>query len=378
MSKKNIAFVISSPSTAKAFLLNHFELLSKSYNITLIANFFDVKDDLRPDLFNVQLLVDIPIERKISPINDLKSIFKLWRFFATNDYYAVHSITPKAGLVAMVASCFARIKHRTHTFTGQVWVTKKGLSRFILKTLDKLTYKLSTYCLVDSFSQQKFLIENNIISLRRSSVLGNGSISGVNYKRFEFNQAAYSSLREKFNISDKTFVFLYLGRLYAEKGVNELLSAFSKLTNTGADVHLLIVGPNEENFNNDFFDNLNFKNLSREGLTNSPESYFSASDVFVLPSYREGFGTVILEAAAAGIPSIGSDIYGLSDAIENGVTGLLHDAKDEEDLYQKMLYLYENKKRASEMGVAALNRVKKDFSSELISEKLVAYYDLKN
>lgn len=370
--KKKIAFVVSSPMTASSFLLTHFKMLSKSYDVTLIVNLGDNLGNKRACHFFVKHIVNIPIERKILLINDVKTLYKLWRHFANNHYHAVHSVTPKAGLIAMLASKLARVKHRTHTFTGQVWVTKKGISRLILKLIDKLIFFSATFVLVDSISQRSFLIDNRIITNNRSTVLGKGSISGVDIEHFKFNQKTCASLRNELGIPKDAFVFLYLGRLYAEKGIDELLTAFTKFVNS--DAYLLIVGPNEENFDHQYFQQFDQSRIRVKGGTNTPELFFSVADVFVLPSHREGFGTVVLEAAAAGVPSIGSNIYGLSDAIENGVTGLLHNVRDTDDLFEKMYYLCSNKAITKKMGSEALQRARNDFSSVGMAKEIVLFY----
>ena len=377
MNKKKIAFVISSPITAKAFLLNHFKALSVFYDITLIANFNSRICLLKISDYNVSNIIDMPIERKISVIHDISTLFKLWRHFSKVSYAAVHSVTPKAGLMAMLASKLAGIECRIHIFTGQVWATKTGIGRMLLKALDTLTSKSASFVLVDSISQRDFLIENEVISKKMSTVLGKGSISGVDVERFKFNPVARLAIREEIKLSADTFVFLYLGRLYAEKGIDELLVAFLKLVNSNENVHLLIVGPNEEKYDSKYFEQFDCEKITVKGSTNTPELFFSVADVLILPSHREGFGTVVLEAAAAGIPTIGSDIYGLSDAIEDGKTGLIHKVLDANDLQKKMLFLNLNRNESKKMGKAALKRVIEEFSSQVSSENMVAFYNKK-
>ena len=373
MKKPKIAFVVAVPMTAKSFLLGHFQELSKFFDITLVSN-FDLHASMVPSDYHVKSVVHVPISRKINVVNDISSLLTLYNFFRKNDFLVVHSVTPKAGLLTMLASKAACVQYRVHTFTGQVWATKSGLARKFLGLLDKLVFLCSSEVTVDSPSQRIFLLQEKIVSKHKSHVLGEGSISGVNISRFKRNSADRDTIRNKFKISDNSMVFLFLGRLCKEKGLDELLAAYSLIKKTHSNIFLMIVGPNEEKYDDDFFSDYSDINVIVVGGTNTPEKYFSAADIFVLPSHREGFGTVIIEAAASGLPSIGSNIYGLSDAIIDGKTGLLHKVNNIQDLTLKLEYALDNPVRIKEMGLASEERAVKHFSSQKSSELLYEFY----
>ena len=199
------------------------------------------------------------------------------------------------------------------------------MSRLFLKLLDKIIVTLNTNILVDSFSQQDFLIKENVLSKDLSIVLGSGSISGVDVNRFHPSKIHRNLIRKQLNIKDDCVIFLFVGRLKKEKGIFELIEAFKNVSEQHNDVVLLIVGPDEEGLEQELISRLETcKEFVRFiDFTKEPEQYMAASDVFVLPSYREGFGSVIIEAASCGLPSIGSNIYGLSDAIKDEETGFL-------------------------------------------------------
>jgi UDP-N-acetylglucosamine:LPS N-acetylglucosamine transferase len=178
---KKICFVVSAPITAQAFLLKHFEYLSKEFDITLVANFETQADFEIPFVKNTK---HIAIQRSIHPIKDLLALIQLFFFFRKELFHVVHSVTPKAGLLAMTAAWLSRIPIRIHIFTGQVWHTQVGFKKQFLKFLDRLLVFFTTHVLVDGQSQRQFLIANKIITDKNSKVLGKGSISGVAIQKF--------------------------------------------------------------------------------------------------------------------------------------------------------------------------------------------------
>ena len=351
-------------------MIGHIKALSKIYKVTVIANQeLGSLDTSIPVDF-----IHLPIRRDISLIHDVMCVFKLCVILNRGKFDAVHSITPKAGLLGMLSSFFCGIKNRFHTFTGQVWVTRVGLPRAILKCLDKITASLTSFSLVDSPSQREFLISEKVVGSSYSKVLGCGSISGVDLSRFKYTDDERSTIRNSYDIPSDAFVFIFLGRLCVDKGINELIESFCRC-NESFDCYLMLVGPNESNYNKDYFDRINNNNIVVCGLTNKPESYFSASDVFVLPSYREGFGTTVIEAAACGIPTLASNIYGLSDAVENHSTGLLHEVKNVEELTEHMNKLVSNRNLSNVLGRNANLRANEYFSADFLSNELVKFYE---
>lgn len=369
---KKIAFVTSNSLSAKVFLAPHLKHLSSKYEITLISNFDGVDMSDFKDI-GIAHFKHVPISRNISLLRDPVALTILWWHFLTHRYHSVHSITPKAGLLGMLAAKLSFIPRRFHTFTGQVWVTKTGTFRTLLKQLDRLIAASTTVTLADSPSQAEFLF-NEGVTRSTPEVLAQGSISGVDTKRFIFNPVSRLEIRQQLGIKETDILFLFLGRLCKDKGIDELISAFGELSTQHKSAHLLLVGPNEEQYDELFFSHLNNTNVHRVGFTNSPEDYYSVGDIFVLPSYREGFGTSVLEAAAAGLPAIASSIYGLSDAIEDQKTGILVPAKDELGLYNVMREMVANEQLRHNMGLAAYKRSCTDFSQQRIVEAMFDFY----
>ena len=367
--RKSICFVATVEFAVSAFLLSHLKELSKHYDLTVIVNLknpnflIDKKLDIK--------LVNINFSRKINIISDLLSLVQLAYLFLIKKYDAVHSITPKAGLLAMIASFLTFTPVRVHCFTGQVWSTKSGLSRLFLKLIDKIIGNLSTQNIVDSKSQYDFLVKENVLNKDKALVFGSGSVSGVDLLKFKPNTKVKSSLRKKLKISPSSFVFVFLGRLNSDKGIHDLINAFI-LTDLKS-AYLLLVGPDEENISSKFKGNQS--NIIFSGLISSPQDFLAVSDVLCLPSYREGFGNVVIEAAATGVPSIVSNIYGLSDAIVLNKTGLAHEPHDVQEITKLMKSLFNNRKLVMDLGKAAKKRAISEFDSKILVKHWKIFYN---
>ena len=367
--RKSICFVATVEFAVSAFLLSHLKELSKHYDLTVIVNLknpnflIDKKLDIK--------LVNINFSREINIISDLLSLIQLAYLFLIKKYDAVHSITPKAGLLAMIASFLTFTPVRVHCFTGQVWSTKSGLSRLFLKLIDKIIGNLSTQNIVDSKSQYDFLVKENVLNKDKALVFGSGSVSGVDLLKFKPNTKVKSSLRKKLKISPSSFVFVFLGRLNSDKGIHDLINAF--ISTDLKSAYLLLVGPDEENISSKFKGNQS--NIIFSGLISSPQDFLAVSDVLCLPSYREGFGNVVIEAAATGVPSIVSNIYGLSDAIVLNKTGLAHEPHDVQEITKLMKSLFNNRKLVMDLGKAAKKRAISEFDSKILVKHWKIFYN---
>lgn len=375
--RKKICFVVSSPLTVNSFLLEYVRALKRCHDVFVVANFPSQEKTamLPPDIKSVH----VPIERRISILADLKALFALYSYFRNERFDVIHSVTPKAGLLSMISAWWVKAPLRFHTFTGQVWATRSGWIRWLLKSMDRVIFHCATDVLVDSPSQRDFLLKEGIVDDRRSFVLADGSISGVDIQRFQPDPEARIYIRNELGVPHKAFVFLYLGRLNREKGIVELAEAFSRLSSEHEDAYLIIVGPDEESMMDRIRNVGNFSHdhVIYRGFTNTPEKYMAAADVFCLPSHREGFGSVIIEAAAAGIPSIGSNIYGISDAIVQGETGLLHESQNSAELYNCMKELISDKSKTLSLGRVALKRARARYSKAHLVDAFLAFYEEK-
>lgn len=373
--KKKICFVVSAFVTAQSFLKDHIIELSKEFDVFLVANFED-QDMERLKLLELAGFKRIGINRKVNISEDLKALYELTSYLKSQDFFAVHSVTPKAGLLTAIAAKRAGIKNRIHIFTGQVWVTKTGLFKKVLMGLDKFIANRSTKVLVDGQSQKEFLIANGIID-DSAMVLGKGSISGVDTEKFTSKPEIRQKIREEIGVADDHTVFIFLGRINVDKGINELLSAFEKLNSENPKTFLLMVGFDEENFKSKIHQNPMFvdrKNYFFYGSTLQPANLLNAADVFCLPSYREGFGSSVIEASSVGLPVIASDAYGLRDAYVENVTGLKCKVGDVETLYAAMKKLSDNSELRTELGENGKKRAKEFFDKKYVCGEWLKFY----
>jgi len=371
---KRIGIIVSSPWTVKWFLMDQIEALSRSYEVCVILNLG--KGDALPELNAKVEVIAAPIVRNISVLRDLQAVLLLVALFFRKRFDAVHSVTPKAGLIAAMSGAIAGVPVRVHTFTGQVWVTRTGIARRVLKAVDKALARMTTHVLVDSPSQRDFLLREGVVSEKKSRVLANGSISGVDTIRFRPDAELRKKIRQLEGIPEDGVVFLYVGRLKVDKGVLDLAQAFSRVGEFCGKAWLLIVGPDEEGLRPriESLCSAVGQRLRFVGYTDAPEEYMTASDVLCLPSYREGFGSVIIEAASVGIPAVASKIYGITDAIEPTATGLLYTAGDVADLQSKMKQMMDDPESRAKMGANARLRARHSFSKELVTSALLDFY----
>lgn len=370
----HVCFVLTSPFALNAFVAPAIRALLASGTIVTVvlnASAGPIAADIRPEIE----VLDIEIARDISPLQDIQSLWSLVRLFRARHFDIVHSITPKAGLLAMVAARIAGIAVRVHTFTGQVWATKQGVWRWSLRLMDKLLAWCSTGLLADSASQRDFLLEEGISSPERLQVLGQGSIAGVDTQRFAAQPVWRARVRQELAIPSDAVVVVYVGRMHPEKGLVELCSAFAVVAAKLPQVHLLLVGPDEGGLAGGLATAAGFcDRIHTVGLTASPENYMAAADIFCLASYREGFGLSLIEAAAAGLPSVASRICGVTDAVVSGVTGLLVPPRDVDALAIALCTLAEQPSLRSQLGANARHRAEQDFSQAELVDAWLDFY----
>ncbi len=372
-----LAIVATVPFALRVFMRPHLEAVASCYSVTAFCagDAGQIMDGLPPAVG----FCSIPIRRKISLFSDAHALWRLVALFFRGNYDLVHSITPKAGLLAMCAAYLCRVSFRVHVFTGQVWVTKVGLSRCLLKTIDRLIAAMATHVLADSHSQRQFLVDEGVVPAEKIRVLADGSICGVDQQRFRPNERVRFALRRELGLPQDSVVALFLGRLTRDKGVLDLAKAFVNIADDHQDLYLIIVGPDEEGLRPVLQEimSLLLERVRFVDMTSSPEDYMAGSDIFCLPSYREGFGSVIIEAAASGVPAVASNIYGLSDAVENGQTGILHRPGDIAEIGNAISLLSTNVQMRVEMGARARKRAVEKFSSErLVSAQMDFYGEL--
>ena len=374
--RKRVCILATVPFALKWFMTPHIIFLGEKCDLTLVAN--GSSKDLAGLLGKYVSFVPMRIERKISIKDDVFALIKLWLFFRKEKFDCVYSIMPKAGLLSMLASFFAAIPTRLCVFNGEVWANKTGFMRSFLKLVDKVTARCATIVLAVGPSQRKILIDNNIVQEDKVGVIAEGSIAGVNIDRFKLNDSVRHQLRLQNGIKNDAVVFLFVGRLSRDKGLLDLFQAFSEAAEQNSSIHLLVVGPDEDGLDMGISSALAKRfvgRVHRVGFTDHPENYMSAADVLCLPSYREGFSTVIIEAASVGLPAIASRIYGIADTVVEGVTGILHQPAADHEIAEAMLLTASNENLRRQMGAAARMRAIDMFSEERVLKAFAEFYD---
>jgi glycosyltransferase involved in cell wall biosynthesis len=364
--KKRILILAASPLTIEFFFRPHLMLLAKEYDVYLAFNENNDGYVLPLNLPVTQIQLDIA--RKVSIVDDIKCFFQLIQLYKKYRYHIVLTLVPKAGFLGIVSAWLMKVPIRIHIFQGEVWANAHGLVRQIYKFADTLTARCSTHILAVSRSERSFLESSGVVKPGQITVLGAGSIGGVDLKKFNSRNYSTKKIREELKIAIEDIVIIFIGRVVRDKGIFELVEAFGLLSKEYTNIHLLIVGPDEEGISSTLLDSsyLNTNKITIVGYVRNPEKYLSAANLLCLPSHREGFGMVVLEAAAMGIPAIGSNIYGISDAILDKETGLLFHKGSVQSLAESIKNIIDDDELRLNLGHAAHVNVQKNFDADKV------------
>ena len=323
--------------------------------------------------------IAVPMERHISLTKDLKSLLKMIRVFRKEKPYAVHSMTPKAGLLCMIAGWLTRVPVRIHTFTGLVWPTSKGVRRKVLMLTDKITCACATHIIPEGEGVKNDLIAGKITN-KPLRVLGYGNVMGVDMERFSRRPEVIelaNQLRD-----DNKFTFVFVGRLVKDKGINELCKAYERIHNQYPNTRCWLVGPYEDNLDPISAESRRLIDESDNGLEavgrksgDELLSYYAAADCFVMPSYREGFPNTVMEAGALGLPSIVTDINGSREIIKDSINGMIVPPQNEDRLYQAMLIMFTSNIDRKNMAGNARKMISDRFEQSYVRKCLYDFYD---
>ena len=370
-------------ATVPFFLFNHLrlqitDLARAGHEIVLISSGGPEVDSLK-EIDGVRF-VQIEIQRQISLFKDLVSLWQMYCLFRKERFDIVHTTTPKAGMLGAIAAFLTRVPIRLHTFTGQAWAEMQGPKRQLAKLGDKLTVALNTRCYADSQSQRDFMVQEGIARRDKVHVLGAGSLAGVDLRRFcgkdpNTEKEKRQQIHE-FKVPDGHRIITFIGRITADKGIRELIESFRALQTQGLPCSLLLIGPEEPDASI-LYQATNLADLAHVyllGYQPAPERWLAVTDILCLPSYREGFGNVVVEAAAMGVPTVGTDIPGLRDAVVNNETGILVPAKNVPELTLALTKLLVDGDLRSAMGVCSYRRVREQFDASKLSTLLIEEY----
>lgn len=316
--------------------------------------------------------------RRMSPGKDIKSLYHLVKVFRREKPYMVHSMTPKAGLLCMLAAWWTKVPVRVHTFTGLVWPTEKGFTRKLLMFTDRVTCACATHVIPEG-EGVKSDMQNHHITGKPMRVLGYGNVRGVDMVRFDRRNEVLEKAKAIRDVNRFTFVFV--GRIVREKGINELCEAFVRLHSRHPNVRLILVGTFEEQLDP-------VSEAARHTIKHHPDimsagwvygddvlAYYAVADCFVFPSYREGFPNTVLEAGAMGLPSIVTDINGSREIIVEGENGTIIPPRDADALYDAMERMMTDREWRGKMAGNARQMIMDRFEQGYVQHCLLEYYE---
>lgn len=371
---KKICFITTIPLTLQSFVLKtaHYIHENSDYEITFICNRDDEFSNSLPDYIRY---IPIKMERGIK-LSSIMSIITLYKIFKKEKFDMIQYSTPNASLYSSVAGFLAGIKTRLYCQWGIRYVGMNGYLKCIFKGIEKLTCQLSTWIEPDSYGNLKFSHSQNLYDSNKSSVVWNGSASGIDLTKFNINNKVQwkKEIMSLYEIQDNDIVLGFVGRLCRDKGVNELLQSYKNISLGYDNVKLLIIGSKDDisTIDKELYEwSMNNNNIIYVGRTNEVEKYLSVMDIFILPSYREGFGSVILEAETMGIPVIVTDVPGPTDAMINNKTGLVVRKGDAIELSNAIKHLIENENIRYSMGKEGVSFAKENFECEKFYEHVL-------
>lgn len=318
----------------------------------------------------------VDMQRHISPLKDLRSLWRMYRLLRREKPCIVHSMTPKAGLICMMAAWMARVPRRVHTFTGLVFPTATGLTKQVLMATDWLTCACATHIIPEGEGVKADLL-NNGITRKDIRVLGHGNCRGIDLDLFNPSlpevQTAAAALRKP-----GVFTFIFIGRIVRDKGINELAEAFSRLRGERNNLRLILVGPYEDELDpvSDITRQIikECPGIETVGMQQDVRPWLAASDALVFPSYREGFPNVVIEAGAMGLPSIVTDINGSREIIINGRNGVIIPPRDSEALYAAMRRMVDDRVVTEAMAAEARPLIASRYEQGYVRRCLLDFY----
>ena len=381
MKKNKLIRITTIPSSLNVLLENQLNFMNDYYEVEAISSYEEGLKKVS-DLQGVKVHC-IEMTRSITPLLDIIALWKLYIYIKKEKPFIVHTHTPKAGTLGMIAAKLAGVPHRLHTVAGLPLMEAKGIKRLVLNFVEKITYYCATFIYPNSNGLKNTIIQEHFCQTEKLKVIGNGSSNGINTSYFNpelISDKQKQILRLNLGITKEDFVFIFVGRLVGDKGINELAHAFDKLggISFGGHAKLLLVGAFETNLDrlkpNTFklFDSN--ENIITVGYQNDVRSYFAISDCLVFPSYREGFPNVVLQAGAMGLPCIVTNINGCNEIITNGDNGIIIPVKDEKSLCLAMQKIITDDSFRTHLRQNARKRIVGRFEQSAIWEAILAEY----
>ncbi len=378
---RKIIRVTTIPKSLGGLLKGQLKFMSQHYHIIGISGEGEGRLDRVSKEEEVEVIA-VEMTRKITPFQDLKAVYKLYKIFRKQKPDIVHSHTPKAGTLSMFAAKLAGVPNRLHTIAGLPLLEVTGAKRKLLDVVEKITYRCATMIYPNSFGLKDIIIDNKYTSPKKLKVIAKGSSNGIDTDHFDpalYSDQDNESLRKELNINETDKVLIYLGRLVKDKGINELVLAFKKLCKESTDVKLLLVGI----FENDLDPllpetekeiNTN-PNIIFAGWQTDVRPYFAISDILAFPSYREGFPNVVMQAGAMGVASVVTDINGCNEIVSDGVNGLIIPVKDTQKLHESLKKLIDDDVLRNDIASRSRDSITSRYRNEFVWKELLKEYN---
>lgn len=324
----------------------------------------------------------VPLTRKITPFKDLACLFQLVKIFKKEKPDIVHTHTPKAGLIGMLAAKFAGVKVRIHTVAGLPLTASTGVKKKLLIATEKITYAAATHVWPNSKSLLQIIKENKFCKERKLEIIGQGSTNGVSTQRFNkqsINTEAIEKVKRQINYSENNTYLLFIGRLVKDKGLTELVNVFADLLKLNAGLRLILVGkyePDLDPLSDDIIKTIeSCKEITHINWADNVEHFMAVAHFFVFPSHREGFPNVVLQSGAMGLPVICSLIEGNVDIVEHGKTGLLFEKGNEAALKKQLEFALANKNQMQQMANTLNEKVVSNYDTETMWKLILKKYN---
>ena len=378
--KKKLIRITTVPQSLGGLLGGQLSYISQYYNVIAISSNNNRKLDKYGRKEGIKVL-PVQMTRKITPFSDLKAVWQLYRIFKKEKPFIVHTHTPKAGTLGMMAAYLAGVPHRLHTIAGMPLLERTGNTRKLLDVVEKITFGFATKVYPNSFEMQNIVLQNKYTVKKKLKVHGNGSSNGVDltfYDPERYNSNRKQRMRNFLGISKTDFVYLFVGRIVKDKGIEELVEAFDIISKKYDHVKLLLVGYPEKELDPLSAETekiiKNNKNIIEPGGRRDVRSFYAIADLLTFPSYREGFPNVVLEAGAMGLPAIVTDINGCNEIIVEGKNGRIIPPKDTNALTHKMLQLYKDKAQLQELARNSRKMITSRFDRQFFWKELLKEY----
>lgn len=353
--------------------------MSRFYEVTAVSAERNRLEQYGKD--NGVQIFPVEMTRAITPIQDLKSLFQLYRFLKKEKPLIVHTHTPKAGIIGMLAAKMAGVPIRLHTVAGLPLLETTGNKRKVLDNVEKLTYHLATKVYPNSFKLKEIILDLKYAKESKLKVLGQGSSNGIDTSYFDpsrYNSILNQKLKNTLGIAENDFIYIFVGRLVKEKGINELVRSFVNLHEKVKNISLLLVGPFEQDLDpldNDVFDLIHsHPKIITTGYQVDVRPYFAISDALAFPSYREGFPNVVMQANAMELPVIVSDINGCNEIVTNEENGLIVEVKNQDKLEAAMERLLKDTTLMKNLSEKARGTIQTKYEREKFWQILLKEY----